>query len=466
MVHLYKNNGYNMVLDVNSGSIHVVDDVVYDVLELLNEAEDRRKEEGFRQEITDKMLAKYGEDITAEDMKDVFEDLDELEENGTLFTVDVCKEGVIDFKKRQTVVKALCLHIAHDCNLACRYCFAGEGEYKGDRSLMSLEVGKKALDFLVANSGNRRNLEVDFFGGEPLMNFDVVKELVAYGRELEKTHDKHFRFTLTTNGVLLRDDVIEFANKEMDNIVLSIDGRKEVHDHMRPFKNGKGSYDFILDKFKKVAESRNQQKYYVRGTFTHYNLDFVKDVLSLADEGFEQISVEPVVAGPEEPYAIREEDIPQICEGYDELAKEMLKRKKEGRGFNFFHYMIDLSGGPCVYKRLSGCGSGTEYLAVTPWGDLYPCHQFVGEEEFCLGNVDDGIVNTEMRDTFKLCNVYAKEECRNCFAKFYCSGGCAANAYHCHQDINKPYEIGCELQRKRVECAIMLQAAYAEDENS
>ena len=466
MVHLYKNNGYNMVLDVNSGSIHVVDDVVYDVLELLNEAEDRRKEEGFRQEITDKMLAKYGEDITAEDMKDVFENLDELEENGTLFTVDVYKEGVIDFKKRQTVVKALCLHIAHDCNLACRYCFAGEGEYKGDRSLMSLEVGKKALDFLVANSGNRRNLEVDFFGGEPLMNFDVVKELVAYGRELEKTHDKHFRFTLTTNGVLLRDDVIEFANKEMDNIVLSIDGRKEVHDHMRPFKNGKGSYDFILDKFKKVAESRNQQKYYVRGTFTHYNLDFVKDVLSLADEGFEQISVEPVVAGPEEPYAIREEDIPQICEGYDELAKEMLKRKKEGRGFNFFHYMIDLSGGPCVYKRLSGCGSGTEYLAVTPWGDLYPCHQFVGEEEFCLGNVDDGIVNTDMRDTFKLCNVYAKEECRNCFAKFYCSGGCAANAYHCHQDINKPYEIGCELQRKRVECAIMLQAAYAEDENS
>ena len=466
MVHLYKNNGYNMVLDVNSGSIHVVDDVVYDVLELLNEAEDRRKKEGFRQEITDKMLAKYGEDITAEDMKDVFEDLDELEENGTLFTVDVYKEGVIDFKKRQTVVKALCLHIAHDCNLACRYCFAGEGEYKGDRSLMSLEVGKKALDFLVANSGNRRNLEVDFFGGEPLMNFDVVKELVAYGRELEKTHDKHFRFTLTTNGVLLRDDVIEFANKEMDNIVLSIDGRKEVHDHMRPFKNGKGSYDFILDKFKKVAESRNQQKYYVRGTFTHYNLDFVKDVLSLADEGFEQISVEPVVAGPEEPYAIREEDIPQICEGYDELAKEMLKRKKEGRGFNFFHYMIDLSGGPCVYKRLSGCGSGTEYLAVTPWGDLYPCHQFVGEEEFCLGNVDDGSVNTEMRDTFKLCKVYAKEECRNCFAKFYCSGGCAANAYHCHQDINKPYEIGCELQRKRVECAIMLQAAYAEDENS
>ncbi|MCR5690997.1 MAG: thioether cross-link-forming SCIFF peptide maturase [Eubacterium sp.] len=465
MVHLYKNNGYNMVLDVNSGSIHQVDDVVYDTLMLLKDQEDRRKEEDFRQEIAGKIMEQYGDQVSSQDMADIFDDLDELEENGTLFSVDVYKDGVIDFKKRQTVVKALCLHIAHDCNLACRYCFAGEGEYKGDRSLMSFEVGKKALDFLVANSGSRRNLEVDFFGGEPLMNFEVVKQLVAYGRELEKSHNKHFRFTLTTNGVLLRDEIIEFANKEMDNIVLSVDGRREVHDHMRPFKNGKGSYDFIIDKFKKVAESRNQQKYYVRGTFTHYNLDFVKDVLSLADQGFEQISVEPVVAGPEEPYAIKEEDIPEICRGYDELAKEMLKRKREGREFNFFHYMIDLSGGPCVYKRLSGCGSGTEYLAVTPWGDLYPCHQFVGEEEFCLGNVDEGIVNTDMRDTFKLCNVYAKEECRKCFAKFYCSGGCAANAYHTHQDINQPYEIGCELQRKRVECAIMLQAAYDEEKN-
>lgn len=465
MVHLYKNNGYNIVLDVNSGSIHVVDDVVYDTLELMKEREESRYDEGVLSDITAKMTAKYKEQsVTEEEMQEIYGDIRELEENGTLFSEDVYKDGVIDFKKRQTVVKALCLHIAHDCNLACKYCFAGEGEYKGDRSLMSYEVGKKALDFLVANSGSRRNLEVDFFGGEPLMNFDVVKKLVAYGREIEKEKDKNFRFTLTTNGVLLNDDIIEFANKEMDNIVLSIDGRKEVHDYMRPFKNGAGSYDLIIDKFKKVAESRNQTKYYVRGTFTHYNLDFVKDVLSLADEGFEQISVEPVVAGPEEPYAIREEDIPVICEGYDALAKEMLKRKKEGRGFHFFHYMIDLSGGPCVYKRLSGCGSGTEYLAVTPWGDLYPCHQFVGEEQFCLGNVDEGIRNTELRDTFKLCNVYAKEECRNCFAKFYCSGGCAANAYHCHNDINKPYEIGCELQRKRVECAIMLQAACAGEE--
>jgi six-Cys-in-45 modification radical SAM protein len=461
MIHLFKNNGYNIVLDVNSGSVHVVDDVVYDTLAQMDENDEHRyEEENFRQ-IAGNIMDQYVEQgIGEDDMREIFADLQELEDNGTLFTKDVYQDGVIDFKKRQTVVKALCLHIAHDCNLACRYCFAGEGEYKGDRSLMSYEVGKKALDFLVENSGNRRNLEVDFFGGEPLLNFEVVKRLVAYGREIEREKEKHFRFTLTTNGVLLNDEVIEFANREMDNIVLSIDGRREVHDHMRPFKNGTGSYDLILDKFKKVAESRNQSKYYVRGTFTHYNLDFVKDVLSLADEGFEQISVEPVVAGPEEPYAIREEDIPAICQGYDELAKEMLRRRREGRGFNFFHYMIDLSGGPCVYKRLSGCGSGTEYLAVTPWGDLYPCHQFVGEEQFLLGNVEEGIVNMDMRDTFKLCNVYAKEECKNCFAKFYCSGGCAANAYHCHGDINKPYETGCELQRKRVECALMLQAAY------
>ena len=456
MVHQYKNNGYNIVLDVNSGSIHVVDDVVYDVISLY---EDKQPEE-----ITKLMLDKYkGENLTSKDMEEIFEDIEELKENGTLFTEDIYENGVIDFKKRQTVVKALCLHIAHDCNLACRYCFAGEGEYQGDRSLMSYEVGKKALDFLVANSGSRRNLEVDFFGGEPLMNFEVVKKLVAYGRSLEKKHDKHFRFTLTTNGVLLNDEIIDFANREMDNIVLSIDGRKSVHDYMRPSKNKKGSYDLILPKFKKVAESRNQQKYYVRGTFTHHNLDFVEDVLHLADEGFEQISVEPVVAEPTEDYAIQEEDLPVIMEGYDRLAKEMLKRKREGKGFNFFHYMIDLSGGPCVYKRLSGCGSGTEYLAVTPWGDLYPCHQFVGKEEFCLGNVEEGIINTEVRDTFKLCNVYAKEDCKKCFAKFYCSGGCAANAYNCHGDINTTYEIGCELQRKRVECAIMLQAAYDEE---
>lgn len=453
MIHQYKNNGYNIVLDVNSGSIHVVDDVAYDVIGMY--------ETKSKDEIAATILKKYP-DVGNEELEELYEDLEEMRENGTLFTEDTYKEGVIDFKQRQTVVKALCLHIAHACNLSCRYCFAGEGEYHGDRSLMSFETGKKALDFLVKNSGSRRNLEVDFFGGEPLMNFDVVKQLVAYGRSLEEPYDKHFRFTLTTNGVLLDDEIIEFANREMDNIVLSIDGRKSVHDHMRPKKNGEGSYDLILDKFKKVAESRGQNKYYVRGTFTHYNLDFLEDVLHLADEGFKQISVEPVVADPSEPYAIREEDIPEICEGYDRLAKEMIRREKEGKGFNFFHFMIDLTGGPCVYKRLSGCGSGTEYLAVTPWGDLYPCHQFVGNEKFLLGNVEDGIVNTEIRDDFKLCNVYAKEECRDCFAKFYCSGGCAANAYNMHGDINQPYEIGCELQKKRIECAIMIKAALDE----
>ena len=467
MIHQYQNNGYNIVLDVNSGAVHVVDQEAYDVIAVLNEMNAEHTPETLKAPETETVLKeKLGDRYTEEDLKDILDAVTELTEQGRLFTKDIYENLIGIVKQRKTVVKALCLHIAHDCNLACQYCFAEEGEYHGRRALMSYEVGKKALDFLVANSGSRRNLEVDFFGGEPLLNFDVVKKLVAYGREIEKEKDKHFRFTLTTNGVLLNDDIIEFANQEMDNIVLSIDGRKEVHNHMRPFKNGTGSYDFIIDKFKKVAESRNQQKYYVRGTFTHNNLDFVEDVLHLADEGFEQISVEPVVADPNEPYAIRPEDIPQICEGYDILAKEMLARKKQGKGFNFFHYMIDLSGGPCVYKRLSGCGSGTEYLAVTPWGDLYPCHQFVGEEQFCLGNVDDGVVNTDMRDTFKLCNVYAKEECRNCFAKFYCSGGCAANAYHCHGDINKPYETGCELQRKRVECAIMLKAAEAYDEGN
>ncbi len=459
MLHLYKNNGYNIVLDVNSSSVHAVDDVVFDVLSELDENDRDRFREAELDRIYNIVSEKYpDEKLTVDDMRDIFNELKRMEEQGTLYSSDY-DETVIDFKKRQTVVKALCLHIAHACNLSCKYCFAGDGEYHGDRALMSLEVGKKALDFLVANSGNRRNLEVDFFGGEPLLNFDVVKKLVAYGRELEKSHDKHFRFTLTTNGVLLDDDVIEFANREMDNIVLSVDGRREIHDRMRPFRGGGGSYDAIIDRFKKVARTRNEERYYVRGTFTHYNTDFVKDVLSLADEGFTQISVEPVVADPSMDYAITPEDIPIICEGYDELAREMLKREKEGRGFNFFHFMIDLSGGPCVYKRLSGCGSGTEYLSVTPWGDLYPCHQFVGEESFCMGNVDDGVTNTDLRDEFKLCNVYAKEECKSCFAKFFCSGGCAANAYHAHGDINSPYETGCELQKKRVECAIMLEVA-------
>ena len=450
MVHQYKNNGYNIVLDVNSGSVHVVDDLVYDIIALY---ENRSKEE---------IVTKLSADYKAEDIEEAYSEIEELVQAECLFTEDIYKDYIIDFKKRPTVVKALCLHIAHDCNLACKYCFAEEGEYHGRRALMSFEVGKKALDFLIANSGSRRNLEVDFFGGEPLMNFDVVKQLVAYGREQEKIHDKNFRFTLTTNGVLLNKDIQEFANKEMANVVLSVDGRKEVHDFMRPFRGGQGSYDKIIPKFKDMAESRHQTDYYVRGTFTHYNTDFAADVLSLADEGFKQISVEPVVAPESEDYAIKETDLPKIMEEYDRLAKEMLKREKEGRGFNFFHFMIDLSGGPCVAKRLSGCGSGTEYLAVTPWGDFYPCHQFVGQEEFLMGNVDDGIVRNDLQEEFKCCNVYAREKCQTCFAKFYCSGGCAANAYNFTGNITDTYEIGCEMMRKRVECAIMLKAAREE----
>ena len=452
MVHQFKNNGYDIVLDVNSGAIHVVDDVTYDVIALF--------EDHSRAEIIAQLQSRYPEQEIAE----AIEETEQLKEQGDLFTEDAYEQKIFDFKKRPTVVKALCLHIAHDCNLACRYCFAEEGEYHGRRALMSYETGKQALDFLIANSGNRKNLEVDFFGGEPLMNFDVVKQLVAYGREQEKLHDKHFRFTLTTNGVLLNDDIMEFANKEMDNVVLSIDGRKEVNDRMRPFRKGAGSYDLIVPKFQKLAESRNQEKYYIRGTFTRNNLDFSNDIMHFADLGFKQMSIEPVVGDESDPYAIREEDLPKIREEYDKLAKMMIEREKEGKGFNFFHFMIDLNGGPCVAKRLSGCGSGTEYLAVTPWGDLYPCHQFVGQDDFLMGNVDDGIVKPEIADDFRSCNVYSKDKCRNCFAKFYCSGGCMANSYNFHGTIHDTYEIGCEMQRKRVECAIMMKAALADEE--
>jgi uncharacterized protein len=439
-----------MVLDVNSSSVHVVDDVVYDVLEEKNSGTSESR-------IQEKLAGKYGREETEEALGEVRE----LTEQGMLYTEDEYREAIDRFAGRPTVVKALCLHIAHDCNLACRYCFAEEGEYHGRRALMSLETGKQALDFLVKNSGSRRNLEVDFFGGEPTLNWEAVKGIVEYGRSLEKKYDKNFRFTLTTNGILLNDEIMEFCNREMGNVVMSLDGRKEVHDRMRPFRGGQGSYDRIVPKFRKFAESRHQDKYYVRGTFTHYNLDFASDVLHMADLGFKQISIEPVVAPPEADYAIREEDLPVIMEQYDILAAEMIRREKEGRGFNFFHFMIDLTGGPCVYKRLSGCGSGTEYLAVTPWGDLYPCHQFVGVDGFCLGNVQDGILRPDICSEFRKVNVYSKEECSKCFARFFCSGGCAANSYNFTGRINDVYQIGCAMQKKRVECALMIKAALA-----
>ncbi len=463
MIHQYKNNGYNIILDVNSGSVHVADDILYDAVEILSQCvPDKREPEELPGEAREAVEQGLSGKYPMAQIQEVLEDIQELINHEQLFVEDSYQSFVTDFKNRRTVVKALCLHIAHDCNLACRYCFAEEGEYHGRRALMSFEVGKKALDFLIANSGGRRNLEVDFFGGEPLMNWDVVKQLVAYGREQEKLHDKRFRFTLTTNGVLLNDEVMEFCNREMSNVVLSLDGRKEVNDRMRPFRGGQGSYDRIVPKFQRFAESRGEKDYYVRGTFTRYNLDFAQDVLHFADLGFTKMSMEPVVAPDEEEYSIREEDLPGIFQQYDTLAAEYIKRKKENRGFQFFHFMIDLKAGPCVAKRMSGCGSGTEYLAVTPWGDLYPCHQFVGQEEFLLGNVDTGVTNFSIRDSFKSCNVYAKEKCRDCFARFYCSGGCAANSYHFHGSITDTYEVGCAMQKKRIECAIMIQAALAD----
>lgn len=447
-------------MDVNSGSVHVADPLFYDAVELaeLIVGELEKPEplsEAAKAVVRTGLAGKY----PPEDIEEIIVTMQELIDAEELFTKDNYRLFIENFKARKTVVKALCLHIAHDCNLACRYCFAEEGEYHGRRALMSYEVGKKALDFLIANSGSRRNLEVDFFGGEPTMNWEVVKQLVAYGRSEEEAHNKRFRFTLTTNGLLLNDEIMDFCNREMANVVLSLDGRREVNDRMRPTRNGKGSYDIIVPKFQKFAKSRGDKDYYIRGTFTRENLEFSKDVLHFADLGFEKMSMEPVVGLPEEPYAIREEDLPKILEQYDILAKEYVKRRREGRGFIFFHFQIDLKQGPCVAKRLSGCGSGTEYLAVTPWGDFYPCHQFVGDEHYLLGSVDQGIVRTDICDEFKLCNVYAKPKCRDCFARFYCSGGCAANSWKFHQSLTDAYDIGCEMQKKRIECAIMIKAA-------
>lgn len=459
MVHCYKNNGYNIVLDSNSGSVHAVDEVAFEVID---KYESRSKEE-----IILELCAKYPE-ITADDIEEIFQDIEELKKEGKLFSEDKFKDLQIDIKARPTQLKALCLHIAHDCNMCCKYCFAGEGEYSGDRSLMSFEVGKRALDFLIEQSGSRKNLEVDFFGGEPLLNFDVVKQLVAYARSIEKEKGKNFRFTLTTNGVLLDDEVMEWANRECYNVVLSLDGRKETNDRMRRTRNDKGTYDLILPKFQKMAKERNQQGYYIRGTYTHYNTDFANDILHLADMGFEQLAMEPVVTDPKMDYALQESDIPKLKDQYDLLAKEMCKRNREGKGFTFFHYMIDLEGGPCIYKRISGCGVGTDYMAVTPWGDLYPCHQFVGDEKFLLGNVFDGVKNTDIVNEFKLCNVYSREACQDCFAKLYCSGGCSANAYHTTGKITGTCDMSCELHRKRVENAIMIKIdeLFANSENN
>ena len=456
MIHQYKLGGYNIVLDVCSGAVHAVDEVAYEIIALF--------ENNDRQSVLNTVRAQFAgrEDITDEDVSECYAQVQGLKDAGKLFAPDTFEPMAGKLKEKTAgVVKALCLHVAHTCNLNCSYCFASQGKYHGDCAVMSFEVGKQALDFLIANSGSRKNLEVDFFGGEPLMNFQVVKDLVAYARSIEKQHNKNFRFTLTTNGVLVDDDVIDFANRECSNVVLSLDGRKEIHDRYRVDYAGKGSWEKIVPKFQKFVEARQGEEYYMRGTFTHANPDFLQDIQQMLDLGFTELSMEPVVSAPGDPAALTEEDMPIVMEQYEKLAELMLQRRKEGRSFTFYHYMIDLTGGPCIYKRISGCGSGTEYMAVTPWGDLYPCHQFVGEEAFKLGNIWDGVTDPGVQAQFAACNVYAHPECRDCWARLYCSGGCAANAYHATGSVTGVYEQGCRLFRKRMECAIMVAVAKA-----
>ncbi len=451
MIHQYKLGGYNIVLDVNSGSIHVVDDVTYDIIADFKELD--------KTDLLEKIKSKYPK-ISLEEIEECYGLVEELVKNEKLFTKDTFADMAGKLKEKTAgVVKALCIHIAHTCNLNCEYCFASQGNYHGDRALMSLETGKRALDFLVENSGSRKNLEVDFFGGEPLMNFDAVKEMVKYARSIEKEKGKNFRFTLTTNGMLIDDDVIDFCNKEMSNIVLSLDGRKEVHDRYRVDYAGNGSYDKIVPKFQKFVKARGNKNYYMRGTFTHQNPDFLNDIKTMLDLGFTELSMEPVVCAKGDKNELTYDDLPIVMEQYEKLAELMLQKEKEGKPFTFYHYMVDLTGGPCIYKRISGCGSGTEYMAVTPWGDLYPCHQFVGEEKFKLGDIWNGVTNKQIQDEFMACNVYSHKECRDCWARLYCSGGCAANAYHATGSVTGVYEYGCELFKKRMECAIMLNIA-------
>ena len=457
MIHRYQLGGQNIVLDVCSGAVHVVDGLAYDMIGLF---EDRS-----RAEVLAETAAKHP-GTPAEELAECYGQIAALKEAGQLFTPDVFEPLAGRFKEKSSgVVKALCLHVAHTCNLSCAYCFASQGKYNGERAVMSFEVGKQALDFLVAHSGARRNLEVDFFGGEPLMNFGVVRQLTAYARSIEKDARKNFRFTLTTNGLLIDDEVIDFCNREMSNVVLSLDGRKEVHDRFRVDCAGNGSWERIVPKFRKLVEARGGKNYYMRGTFTHYNPDFLNDIRAMLDLGFTELSMEPVVCAPDDPSALTAEDRELVMKQYEELAELMLQREREGRPFTFYHYMLDLSGGPCIYKRISGCGSGTEYMAVTPWGDLYPCHQFVGDERFRLGDVVHGLDNPAVQGEFAACNVYAKPECRGCWARLYCSGGCAANAYHATGSVTGVYEAGCELFRKRMECAILLAAVRAQRES-
>ena len=458
MVHAFFLSGYYILLDVNSSLIHVVDECVYRlVMEINSDMEAGNIPASCVDfgSITERLSGEFPED----ELKEAAGEIKELIDRGSLYTEDIYKDIAPKIVSTNLNLKSMCLHIAHGCNLKCRYCFAGEGEYH-EKGLMSFEVGKKAIDYLIASSGNRRNLEVDFFGGEPLLNFDVVKQIVAYARSLEEKYNKNFRFTLTTNALLLNDEITGFLNEEMSNVVLSLDGRKEVNDHMRMKKDGSGSFDTIVPNIQRFVEKRADKDYYIRGTFTRENLDFTEDIKEYLALGFKNLSMEPVVTTAD--YGIREEDLPEIMDEYEKLAAYYIKKRKEGDGFTFFHFMVDLDGGPCAIKRLKGCGSGTEYVAVTPYGEIYPCHQFVGQKDFEIGNVCDGITNLELVKKFKEANLYTKDKCDKCFAKFFCSGGCPANSYNFSKDINKVYEIGCRMQRKRVECAIMIKAALAD----
>ncbi len=443
-IHKFYLNGKYIVLDIASGSVHLVDEIVYKLLD------------DFLDLDRSQLIEKYSKEFDSEKLEEAIEEIEYLINEDLLFSED--EHFKLPQYNKENIVKAMCLHVAHDCNLRCKYCFASQGDFKGDRSLMDYETGKKALDFLLKNSGNRKNLEVDFFGGEPLMNFDLVKKLVKYGREEEKKYNKHFRFTITTNGMLLNEEIEDFINENMDNVVLSIDGRKSINDEMRPTINDKGSYDIIVPKFQELISKRGDKDYFIRGTFTNENLDFSKDLKDFYDSGFKKTSIEPVVTDEKEPYAIREEHLDKILNEYEKMSKDYIELRKKDKDFSFFHFIIDLSQGPCIVKRTVGCGAGSEYVAVTPQGEIYPCHQFVGEKEFLLGDVDRGIVNTELRDTFKNSNVYTNEDCPTCWARYYCSGGCHANAYYSNNDLSKPYKVGCEMEKKRIECAISVLA--------
>ncbi len=449
MIHKYTLNDFHIVLDVSSGAVHIFNDAPYEMLDYL--------EDTVPQTPPQEMLKVLGEKYDRETIDEAYSELRELFENGQLFSPD----GYHDFTAmlKEAPVKSMCLNVAHDCNLRCEYCFAAKGDFGCGRKLMPFEVGKQAIDFLLAHSGTRRNLELDFFGGEPLMNFEVVKQIVEYARSREQQCNKQFRFTMTTNGLLLTDDVIDYLNREMYNVVLSLDGRKEINDMLRVRNDGTGCYDTIVPKYQKLVAQRGDKDYYVRGTFTKHNLDFAKDAIHMAALGFDQISIEPVVSDLNLPYSLQEEDLPAAFAEYENLANILIDRKKNGKGFHFFHFMIDLDQGPCAIKRLRGCGCGNEYICITPEGDIYPCHQFVGQQSFKMGNIMENTFDISMKQEFAQSNVYSKEDCKDCWAKFYCSGGCAANSWQYEGDILKSHKLSCDLEKKRIECAIMMKAA-------